>query len=177
MTMTLISTVTVGAGGAGGIDFTSIPQTYTDLMLVFSSRVSGSGFNNLYVTVNDIATSSYSTRFLDGTGSGVSSSNASPSTALFAGNSPSSSDTGNTFGSLSVYLPNYASTSANKAFSFDSVTENNATAAYQRIGAGLLSSTNAIVKISLATSGSSFVQYSTASLYGITKGSGGATVA
>ena len=33
-----IQTVTVGSGGAASIDFTSIPQTYTDLKIVLSAR-------------------------------------------------------------------------------------------------------------------------------------------
>jgi len=40
MTMTHISTVQVGAGGAASINFTSIPQTGTDLALVMSGRLS-----------------------------------------------------------------------------------------------------------------------------------------
>ena len=37
-TYTLISSVTVGSGGASSIEFTSIPSTYTDLLLNFSGR-------------------------------------------------------------------------------------------------------------------------------------------
>ena len=37
-TYTLISSVTVGAGGASSIDFTSIPSTYTDLLVKISAR-------------------------------------------------------------------------------------------------------------------------------------------
>jgi hypothetical protein len=38
-TYTLInSSVTVGSGGAADIEFTSIPATYTDLLLVLSGR-------------------------------------------------------------------------------------------------------------------------------------------
>ena len=33
-----IATVTVGAGGAASIDFTSIPGTYTDLLVLISAR-------------------------------------------------------------------------------------------------------------------------------------------
>jgi hypothetical protein len=37
-TYKLIETVTVGSGGAANIEFTSIPQTYTDLKLVISGK-------------------------------------------------------------------------------------------------------------------------------------------
>jgi len=36
--MVAIQTVTVGSGGAANIEFTSIPQTYTDLVVVLSLR-------------------------------------------------------------------------------------------------------------------------------------------
>jgi hypothetical protein len=39
LTYTAIKTVTVGSGGAANIDFTSIPQTYTDLVLKVSARM------------------------------------------------------------------------------------------------------------------------------------------
>ena len=37
-TYKLIGSVTVGAGGAANIDFTSIPSTYTDLAIKVSYR-------------------------------------------------------------------------------------------------------------------------------------------
>ena len=37
-TMVKLQTVTVGSGGASSIDFTNIPQTYTDLKIVLSAR-------------------------------------------------------------------------------------------------------------------------------------------
>jgi len=47
-TYTLISSVTVGSGGAATMTFSSIPQTYTDLLVRVSARntsTSGSGLN------------------------------------------------------------------------------------------------------------------------------------
>jgi len=38
-TLKKIQTVTVGSGGAASIEFTSIPQTYTDLKLVVITQV------------------------------------------------------------------------------------------------------------------------------------------
>jgi hypothetical protein len=37
-TYTLISSVTVGSGGAANMGFTSIPATYTDLLVKLSAR-------------------------------------------------------------------------------------------------------------------------------------------
>jgi hypothetical protein len=84
-----------------------------------------------------------------------------------------STDTASTFGNLSIYIPNYAG-SADKNFSVDTVSENNATTAYTQIFTGVWANTAAITQITLSLA--NFAQYSNAYLYGILKGSGGATV-
>jgi hypothetical protein len=90
---------------------------------------------------------------------------------------PGTDTTSNTFSSTQVYIPNYAG-STNKSVSIDHVTENNATNAYfSGIVAGLWSNTAAITSVKiLDQDGGSLVAGSTASIYGILKGSGGATV-
>ena len=175
MTMTLVSTVTVGAGGAASIDFTSIPQTGTDLLIVISGRGTASVNNdNLSLTLNGNTGSIYTRKTLYGTGSGTGS--ATGTYAKFYGAAyPGASATSNTFGNVSFYIPNYAN-GANKSISVDSVTEHNGTEANQTISAGLFASTAAITSLALVAEGGNFAQYSTASLYTIQVGSGGATV-
>lgn len=176
MTMTLVNTVTVGAGGAASIDFTSIPQTGTDLLVVLSAR--GDNVNatrSLLVKLNSSSTS-YSDKTLWGSGSSVgSSSSSSGGVDINGGVIPAAGSTASTFSNGSIYIPNYSG-STNKSVSIDNVQENNATAAQQYLTAGLWSNTSAITSINLTPSSGNFVQYSTASLYTITKGSGGATV-
>ena len=163
MSMTLVQTVTVGAGGAASIEFTGIPQDGTDLVLLVSGRVD-SGADNLLIGFNG-STSSFSNRYLLGTGSSAVSGTFS---GRIVGEVGISSATANTFGNSSVYIPNYAS-SANKTWSGDGVNENNATAASQIIVAGTWANTAAITSIQLSVSSGSFVQHSTASLYKVTK--------
>ena len=164
-TYELISSVTVGAGGASSIDFTSIPSTYTDLVLKVSSRCSvAASVDTLALKFNG-STSGYSDRGLQGNGSSASSSSASGS-KIYIGNSSAGNNTANTFGNMEVYIPNYAG-STNKSVSADSVSEDNATAAYQRMVAGLWSNTAAINQVTLNFDSGNFVQYSTAYLYGI----------
>lgn len=176
MTMTLVSTVTVGAGGASSIDFTSIPQTGTDLLLVVSPRSQVTG-TVLTLKFNGSSTG-YSDRRLFGYGSGVGSgSNYASGTEMVSGYAASSGETANTFGNNAIYIPNYSSSSTNKSVSSDGAYENNATSNFMSITAGLWSNTSAITSINLYIyGGGTFAQYSTASLYTITKGSGGATV-
>ena len=79
------------------------------------------------------------------------------------------SATANTFGNFDFYIPNYAG-STNKSASGDAVSENNASLAYQSLSANLWSNTAAINAISIApVNGTLFTQYSTATLYGISK--------
>ena len=174
MSMTLISTVTVGAGGATNIDFTSIPQTYTDLYVLYSLRSNLADTNeNCRLDFNN-NTANQSSRLLAGYGSGVASYNF---TYINIRSIPANTGTASTFGDMSVYIPNYTS-SANKVVSIDNVPERNATDSFfSSIIAGSWANSAAITSVKLSTAGGgSLVQNSTASLYGILKGSGGATV-
>jgi len=167
MTMTLVSTATVGAGGAASIEWTGIPATGTDLLIVTSLRSTGNSVARL--TFNATGTT-YTERILQGDGGTASSF----TETNFAGHIVPSTHTASTFGNSTIYIPNYAGSTA-KSFSIDSVSENNATTAYQNLIAGSWNGTGSITSISITAS--NLAQYSTASLYTITKGSGGATVA
>lgn len=169
MSMVLVSTVTVGAAGAASIEFTSIPQTGTDLLITWSTR-STNNDDFVNVTFNG-SSASFTERTLGANGASVFSE----TKTNFAGFKPVSGTTANTHGNASMYIPNYAG-STNKSFSIDTVTEDNAAVAWQFIIAGLWSSTSAITSVALTVPTGLFAQYSTASLYTITKGSGGATV-
>ena len=164
-----IATVTVGSGGAANIEFTSIPQTYTDLALLFSSKAARAGsppFTTVVMTFN-ASTTSYSSITIVGDGT-TASSNTGSSSGI---NNMQTSAAGNTniFGSQYIYIPNYTSTTTNKSVSIDSVSEINGTGAYMNLTAGLLSNTAAITSIKLAEPNgpSDWTQYTTATLYGI----------
>lgn len=173
MSMTLISTVTVGSGGAASIDFTSIAATYTDLYLLVSGRTTAASIE-MRIQFNGDTASNYSVRRLYGDGSSAASNSTSTTYLAPYAINPSDSSS-NVFGNASVYIPNYAGSTA-KSVSIDGVAENNATAGYQAINAGLWTGTAAITSIKLIGQTGNWVEYSTASLYGILKGSGGASV-
>lgn len=152
------ASVTLGSGG-------TIPQTYKTLKLVVSAR-STTGDANIWMTVNSIA-SGYSGRMLAGTGSAAASSTDSTGTKVVIGVSLESTRTSSTFSSTTIELPNYAG-STNKAFSSDSVEENNATATYMELIAALLSNTAAITSITLsADPTAAFATNSSFTLYGL----------
>jgi len=164
--MVAIQTVTVGSGGAASIDFTNIPQTYTDLKIVLSGRsASSANFDNPRFTINS-STSSFSRRSLYAESGSVGSESQSD---RIIGVVPAANATSSTFGSLEVVIPNYTA-SNNKSYSSDSVTENNSTTQAMWLLAGLWSNTAAISSVTISLqSGSNFTQYSTATLFGITK--------
>jgi len=163
-TFEAIATVTVGSGGAASIDFSSIPATYTDLLLKVSLRTdqtfANSGYFCLYKLNN--STSNQTRRQLQGDGSTA----ASQSFSSFAIYCNPSDYTASTFGNTEFYFPDYTS-SNNKSHSIDSVIENNATAAFTAFFAGLWSDAAAINQITVYTNSGNFVQHSTATLYGI----------
>jgi hypothetical protein len=165
-----IASVSVGSGGQASMDFNSIPATYTDLLIKISTRiVATSDFPALVLRFNGSSAANYSTRWLLGSGSAASSGSSSAGTSMRLGNTDGSLQTASTFGNFEVYIPNYAG-STNKSVSVDAVSENNATAGYQNLVAGLWSNTAAITSISLLEiTPLNIAQYSTATLYGIKK--------
>jgi hypothetical protein len=159
------------------ISFTNIPQTYTDLVVKISGRSSGGGgnsFDGIRVKPNGSA-SDLTTRLLYGLGSGTPAS--ATDVNVSGGETSNSNATANTFGNSEIYFPNYAG-STNKSFSSDGVSENNATQAVQVIAANLWSQTTAITSLDFTLeSAGNWAQYSSATLYGVLKGSsGGVTV-
>jgi hypothetical protein len=160
-TYVAIATVTVGAGGASTIEFTSIPQTYTDLLVKISARGNPSYVNSSFFIEPNGLTTSKTARRLYGNGSSASTDtneyiegNGSISTALV-------------FANLEIYIPNYTSSNY-KSISIDNVTENNATLAYTFFISILWSNTSAITSLTFNPySTDIFNQYSTATLYGI----------
>lgn len=162
-----IATVTVGSGGAATIDFSSIPSTYTDLCLKVSSRDNRtpSAVDGVYINFNGVTTNQ-SNKELYGDGS---SAYVGAGSRMTMGVTSTAGATANTFGNFDFYILNYAG-STNKSASAEAVSENNATLAYASMSANLWSNSAAINAISIApVNGTLFVQYSTATLYGISK--------
>lgn len=180
MAITKIATVTVGAGGASTIDFNSIPGIYTDLLIVTSIRsalASGDSSDGVFMTFNG-NTSGYSTRDLYGDGAnGYASVNPYGRTnATYVGSTSAAGSTADTFGTKSIYIANYAG-ATNKSVNTESAQERNASNPnYLEMLYGLWSNTAAITSLSLSSANSSsWVQHSSATLYGVTKGSSGGT--
>jgi len=162
-----ISTVIVGSGGAASINFTFIPQIYTDLFVKVSPRNTGSGAgdSSFLIEFNGLS-SGYTGKTIYSNGSSASGFN--ETTPSLYGNVVSSW-TANTFGNNEIYIPNYTS-SNNKSFSADGVGENSATRSDISLSGYLWSNTSPITSIAIKSYASfTFAQYSSATLYGIRK--------
>jgi hypothetical protein len=163
-TFELIASSTVGSGGAANIDFTSIPSTYTDLVIKLSARSSDAAVvAGAYPEFNgDTTSGNYTVIRLLGFGSSGTGSDTNRNALLIS----AANNTASTFGNGEIYIPNYAGSTA-KSFSTDSVQETNATEAYMSIAANRWSGTAAINRVNIKVAAGNFVQYTTAYLYGV----------
>lgn len=165
----LIQTISVATSTQASIEFTSIPQTFTDLVLFVSCRTDQSSTtSNMLFQFNGDTASNYYSRVLWGNGASVTSDYADPASYVYAGPVFSGSvSSSNLFGNATIYIPNYTG-SASKTSNIEGVTEDNATTRYVAFSTGRWSGTSAITSIKVFSGGSAnLVQYSSASLYGI----------
>lgn len=164
-TYTLIASNTLSSSAAS-VTFSSIPATYTDLVLRCTARSDFAGKQEvLYITFNGGST--YSNTYIRYAGSTIVS--ATESTSLYGiyganGNTTTSS----TFGSAEFYIPNYAS-SNKKPMSYTGVFEDNTTTSGGGgLGAHLYQLTSAITSITIdQENGTNWLSGSSFFLYGI----------
>jgi hypothetical protein len=166
MAMTLVSTVTVGSGGAASISFSGIAATGKDLRILLSSR-NAVNETGIALQFNSDTANNYQYRMLYGDGSSATSQVDSDGiNRIVSYTNAILNNTANTFSSVEYYISNYAA-SASKIVSIDGVIETNSSTAYQSIVAGRWTGTAAITSLTLTALGTnpSFVQNTTASLY------------
>jgi hypothetical protein len=167
-TYQLIASNTVGSGGVSSVTFSSIPSTYTDLVIKTSSRTNRAATYDYYKMKFNSSATGYSDKSLYGTGSNSASEFNNATTYAFNYIMDASTATANTFSNVEFYIPNYAS-SDYKSYSTNAIHEDNQTTAYIGLTAGLWSNTAAITSISFesGTGANNFVEHTTFYLYGI----------
>jgi hypothetical protein len=177
--MKLIEAKTVGAGGIASIEFTAIPQTYTDLKIYASTRDNRAGQPNddLAVQVGYNGTintgSIYTFRRIWGNGS-ASNSDSNSGTALFCGMSSGATSTANVFGNNELYFSYYNSSVA-KSVLITGTSENNDATAWQVINQGSIATNDPITDIKIyGADANLFSENTTFYLYGVTSASVGA---
>jgi hypothetical protein len=180
MSFALISTTTVGAGGVASVTFSGIPATFTDLVLIGSARYSTTGYVEELLCVRFNGDSTYgnysSGQLMNQVGTATknytSLANKMDLAYITGGNLSS-----NYFGNFKMEIPFYSSTSNTKSAHCEWAWSRNASTASNGLGGGGWTGTAAIDSITLVPFATlTIAQNSVFSLYGRTKGSGGATV-
>ena len=149
-----IATTTLGSA-ASSYTFSSIPSTYTDLVLIVYTKSAST--DNLAIQVNGDTGTNYSNTYISGNGStAISGRNTSVSQAYITG-------TGTSFGTSIINFQNYANTTTYKTF----IGRGSWTDYQVRASAALWRSTSAISSITVLCTGDNFQTGSTFTLYGI----------
>lgn len=154
------------SSSAASVTFSSIPATYTDLVLRWSARSSFAAVEiGGYIQLNETSytTTNYSITVLEVSGGATNSYRlSSPIYFQYTG----ANATSNTFGSAELYIPNYAG-ATNKPSSSFGVLETNAANAGMNIGANLKRNTAAVSSITFLDTSGNFVSGSSFFLYGL----------
>jgi hypothetical protein len=159
-TYSTIATTTLGSNVAS-YTFSSIPSTYTDLVLISFSKTTITG-DNLFLEFNSDTGNNYSSTYLYGNGSSASSGRGSNQSTLLVGTADSAQ-----FITIIANIMNYSNTTTFKSV----LSRTNDTAGlYPAVGAraGLWRSTSAINSIKIyVPNGGNLATNSTFTLYGI----------
>lgn len=168
----LISSQTLGSSAAS-VTFSSIPATYTDLVVKISAKsdMSGTGARNTYVEFNGNTSTIYSdTEVLatwDGSANIALSAAWSGETFLRNRYTTATASPANTFNSYELYIPSYT-VSQNKPMSvFGVVEQDSSQIAGIGAHAGLFRSTAAISSIKFSPESGNYVTGSSFYLYGL----------
>jgi hypothetical protein len=154
-TYTPIATTTLGSATAS-YTFSSIPSTYTDLVLVVYTKSAST--DNLAIQVNGDTGTNYSNTYMSGNGTtAISGRNTSVSQAYITG-------TGTSFGTSVINFQNYSNTTTYKTF----IGRGSWTDYQVRASSALWRSTSAISSVTVLCTGDNFQIGSTFTLYGIT---------
>jgi hypothetical protein len=164
-----ISTVTVGAGGAASITFSSIPATYQHLQIRLLARsLDSAGTVNLTTQLNGDTGSNYSWHRVFGNGTSTGAGGSATQTNAIIGQISGATAASSIFGVASIDLLDYKETTKYKTIrSLVGFDDNNGGAgAVVQLFSGLWQSSSATTSIALS-SGTGFAQYTHAALYGI----------
>lgn len=151
-------------GSASDYEFTSIPQTYTDLVLVAMARGAKSSTMVLAQCYINFEYANYSSTRLSGDGSSASSNRTSNAAGLWLGRLPAATATSGVFGTIIANFQNYSN-----ATTFKTVVSSAGNPVGElELTVGLFRSTSPITRIGVATyADGNFVSGSTFTLYGI----------
>jgi hypothetical protein len=157
------------SANSSGITFNNIPQNYDDLYVLISGRIaSGAIYGNIALQVNGVTSgTSYYTHRLTGNGTGISSDRIAANNFIYVGEVSGDTATASTFGTCTIYIPNYTSEKYKQVI-MENVSENNTNASFVGIHSGLIQQFTPINSITLSPVGT-LLTGCTFTLYGIGK--------
>jgi hypothetical protein len=158
-TYTLIASNTLSSN-AGTVTLSSIPATYTDLILV--TNIIGNAAQQIYFQVNGDTASNYSSTLLEGNGTAASSTRALNQGVGYISIVATTATTNPNFNAVINFM-DYSNTSTYKTI----INRANNAATGVDAAVSLWRSTSSINSISITSSTSSFAAGSTFKLYGI----------
>lgn len=165
-----IATVTAGSGGTTSMAFSSIPQIYTDLLILgrFRTNRNDSYYGNMSIEFNGLGDgANYATTVIRTLGTATIASFNTTDSMQFGSNTRFNNT--NNFGSACFYITNYTSSNF-KSVSIEAISEYNNTDMFPYLVGGRFVNTNAITSISFRDRDVNLLlEYSTATLYGILK--------
>jgi hypothetical protein len=165
-TYTLISSNTLGSSTTT-VTFSSIPQTYTDLVLVMMARGTGAGTDrDIYMRFNSDSASNYSRTRLYGNGSSALSTRESSVAQITIGNMPASSASSSEFNTAIININDYSNTTTYKTALLRENTNGSWGGTVFAI-VGLWRNTAALTSVSFTPDSGDFSSGSTFKLYGI----------
>jgi hypothetical protein len=150
------------------VTFANIPQTgFTDLRIVISGRsVDSSAYSGIGIRMNNDSTAAYNRKQIEGGDANVASYTASSTTDLGGWYTPAGNMTANTYGSVIIDIPEYATTKYKIVNGLTAGEGNQASSVYMDVVSGYWSSNAAIHTLSFLMGSTSFATGTSISLYG-----------
>lgn len=162
MTITYDKIATTTLGSAATVTFSSIPGTYTDLVLISSAKNSSGAGGTYQIVINSDTGSNYSATYLQGTGSAANSGRFTNNTVAYVSRSADAS--GSEYSLGIVNFMNYANTTTFKTL----LSRGNEASATTIALVNLWRSTSAITSINIEQpGGGNFAAGCSFTLYGI----------
>jgi len=157
-----IATATA-SGSTNTVTFSSIPSTYTDLVLVTSIRSTGASFSQTRIRYNGDSGSNYSGTVLLGDGSAASSYRETNATEMLVAYDALSGNPSGFFSPTIINIMNYANTTTYKTL----LARNSNALGNAMADVFMWRSTAAINSVSIITANANFETGSTFTLYGV----------
>ncbi len=168
--MVQIGTVTLGSDNATLATFSSIPDSYNDLVLMLTARLDGTTARNIWIRFNGDSGSNYTYQYDSSTNATLSGGGAVTQSKGLIGYVGSTTQNAAAFTSVEVRIPAYRGTTFQKAWlatAYQLTSADGVSEAVQGKDSGRWKNTAAITQIDIVADSGSFKTGSYCSLYGL----------